>query len=131
LTGGGLPTEGVPAAFPVETGGRRTSQGDCNFGGARGSLERKGAAKPARLATAGDAVIQPAAFTMEPLASLVPAQFPPAPPPGGCNILNLRLGPINLNVLGLVIQTNTIVVNVTGVPQQGLLGNLLCALLGP
>ena len=47
---------------------------------------------------------------------------------GSCEILNLTLGPINLNLLGLVIQTNTINVRIAAQPGSGnLLGNLLCA----
>lgn len=43
-----------------------------------------------------------------------------------CNILHLVLGPINLNVLGLVVTTNQIVVDVSAIPGAGnLLGNLL------
>lgn len=46
---------------------------------------------------------------------------------GACNILNLTLGPINLNLLGLQITTNQIVVNITAISGPGnLLGNLLC-----
>jgi len=46
-----------------------------------------------------------------------------------CQILNLVLGPLNLNVLGLVISIpNPIVLNITAVPGAGnLLGNLLCS----
>ena len=46
-----------------------------------------------------------------------------------CPILNLVLGPINLNILGLDISVpNPIVLNITAVPGAGnLLGNLLCA----
>lgn len=50
---------------------------------------------------------------------------------GTCQILDLTIGPINLNLLGLVVQTNTIHLNITA--QQGpgnLLGNLLCAVAG-
>ena len=44
-----------------------------------------------------------------------------------CQILHLDIGPINLNLLGLVIQTNRIVIDITAVPGAGnLLGNLLC-----
>ena len=44
-----------------------------------------------------------------------------------CEILNLTLGPINLNLLGLVVQTNTINVRIAAEPGSGnLLGNLLC-----
>jgi hypothetical protein len=55
------------------------------------------------------------------------AQLPPIP--GACQILNLRLGPINLNLLGLVVRTNQINVRIDAVPGAGnLLGNLLCGI---
>ena len=45
-----------------------------------------------------------------------------------CPILNLTVGPINLNLLGLVVKTNTIHLTITAVEAPGnLLGNLLCA----
>jgi hypothetical protein len=45
-----------------------------------------------------------------------------------CQILNLVLGPLDLNLLGLTIHLNTVVLNITAVPGNGnLLGNLLCA----
>jgi hypothetical protein len=48
-----------------------------------------------------------------------------------CEILNLVLGPIHLDLLGLVVDTNQIVVLITAVPGAGnLLGNLLCAVAG-
>ena len=43
-----------------------------------------------------------------------------------CPILNLSLGPINLNVLGLAVDTSQICLDVTAVPSGGLLGQLLC-----
>ena len=44
-----------------------------------------------------------------------------------CGILNLTLGPLHLNVLGLVIDLNQVNLNITAVPGAGnLLGNLLC-----
>jgi hypothetical protein len=45
-----------------------------------------------------------------------------------CEILNLVIGPIDLNLLGLTVSIpNPIVVNITAVPGAGnLLGNLLC-----
>jgi hypothetical protein len=60
------------------------------------------------------------------------AAQPPLPPiPGACEILNLRLGPINLDLLGLVVRTNRIQVRIDAVPGPGnLLGNLLCAITG-
>ena len=47
---------------------------------------------------------------------------------GSCSILSLTLGPLHLNVLGLVVDLNQVVLNITA--QQGpgnLLGNLLCS----
>jgi hypothetical protein len=54
------------------------------------------------------------------------AQVPPV-----CSILHLELGPLDLNLLGLRVQLNRVVLDVTAVPGPGnLLGNLLCALTG-
>jgi hypothetical protein len=45
-----------------------------------------------------------------------------------CSILNLVLGPLNLNLLGLNVTLNQVVLNITAIPGVGnLLGNLLCA----
>jgi hypothetical protein len=49
-------------------------------------------------------------------------------PPATCQILNLTLGPLDLNVLGLMVHLDTVHLAITA--QQGsanLLGNLLCA----
>jgi hypothetical protein len=55
------------------------------------------------------------------------AQVPPIP--GACQILNLVLGPINLNLLGLSVRTNQINLRIDAVPGAGnLLGNLLCGI---
>lgn len=55
------------------------------------------------------------------------AQLPPIA--GACQILNLQLGPINLNLLGLVVRTNAINIRIDAVPGPGnLLGNLLCGI---
>jgi hypothetical protein len=57
------------------------------------------------------------------------AQLPPIP--NACEILNLVLGPIRLDLLGLVVRTNRINVRIDAVPGPGnLLGNLLCAITG-
>jgi hypothetical protein len=50
--------------------------------------------------------------------------------PRHCTILHLDLGPIFLDVLGLQVTTNEIVLDITAVAGPGnLLGNLLCALV--
>ncbi len=46
-----------------------------------------------------------------------------------CQILNLTLGPLNLNLLGLRVHLNQVHLQITGVTGPGnLLGNLLCGL---
>ena len=47
---------------------------------------------------------------------------------GGCQILDLVLGPLHLDLLGLVVDLNQVHLNITAQPGPGnLLGNLLCA----
>lgn len=51
--------------------------------------------------------------------------------PGVCDILFLEIGPINLNLLGLVLDTQPIVIDLDAQPGPGnLLGNLLCGIVG-
>ena len=48
-----------------------------------------------------------------------------------CEILHLELGPIDLNLLGLVVHVDQIVIDISAQPGPGnLLGNLLCAIAG-
>jgi hypothetical protein len=48
---------------------------------------------------------------------------------GGCSILDLTLGPLHLNLLGLVVDLNQVHLTITGQTGNGqLLGNLLCGL---
>jgi hypothetical protein len=63
-------------------------------------------------------------------AQVPPADELPVPTPGACPVLNLVLGPIDLNLLGLRVATNEIRALVEAVPGAGnLLGNLLCAVV--
>jgi hypothetical protein len=49
----------------------------------------------------------------------------------GCEILDLVLGPLDLNLLGLNVHLDRVHLNITAVPGAGeLLGNLLCAVAG-
>src|SRR5215218_7884206 len=53
------------------------------------------------------------------------------PTSGTCQILHLELGPLDLNLLGLMVHLDQVVLDITA--QQGpgnLLGNLLCAIAG-
>jgi hypothetical protein len=48
-----------------------------------------------------------------------------------CDVLNLVLGPLDLNLLGLQISLNRVVLDIVAVTGAGnLLGNLLCAVAG-
>jgi hypothetical protein len=48
-----------------------------------------------------------------------------------CEILDLTLGPLDLDLLGLVVHLDTVHLNITAEPGPGnLLGNLLCAVAG-
>ena len=79
-------------------------------------------------------------FTMEVLSGSTPgdatsaafqtAAFAPASS-HGCDILNLDLGPLDLNLLGLQIDLAPVVLDIVAQPGAGaLLGNLLCAVAG-
>lgn len=47
-----------------------------------------------------------------------------------CDVLNLVLGPLHLELLGLIVDLNQVVLNITADPAGGLLGSLLCSLAG-
>jgi len=48
-----------------------------------------------------------------------------------CGILDLVLGPLHLDLLGLVVDLNQVILDITAVSGAGnLLGNLLCAVVG-
>lgn len=66
-----------------------------------------------------------------PQAITVPAALPVtgAVPGLVCNVLNLNLGPLHLNLLGLVVDLNQVILNITAQPGA-LLGNLLCSVAG-
>jgi hypothetical protein len=52
----------------------------------------------------------------------------PAQATASCTILDLVLGPLHLDLLGLVVDLNQVHLTITAVPGAGnLLGNLLCA----
>jgi hypothetical protein len=74
-------------------------------------------------------VVMPARTTRP--ASAAQLGLPPLPGGRSCQILALDLGPINLNLLGLVVRTNQIQLRIDAVQGPGnLLGNLLCGITG-
>ncbi|MCV7289998.1 hypothetical protein H7J87_32205 [Mycolicibacterium wolinskyi] len=47
-----------------------------------------------------------------------------------CEVLTLVLGPLDLNLLGLMVHLDQVVLEITADPSGGLLGQLLCSLAG-
>lgn len=62
-----------------------------------------------------------------PFTSVVNLASQAAPAGQACPILDLSLGPIDLNLLGLRVQTSPICLEVTAYDGGGLLGDLLCS----
>jgi hypothetical protein len=60
---------------------------------------------------------------------VAPAQLPPVPE-GFCTVLDLVLGPLDLNLLGLMIHLDRVHLRITADPNGGILGSLLCSLAG-
>jgi len=84
--------------------------------------------------TATGAMVMPVAMnvvrgTAQPTQQATPAQITQQ---ATCQILNLTLAPLTLNLLGLVVEIpNPVVLNIFAVQGAGnLLGNLLCAITG-
>jgi hypothetical protein len=128
LKGGVTNLTETPVSIPASANGARANPSDCQGGdddheGGFGMLEhpRLNGATPA--AAGALALAQPAPFHGLVGGEIVQAQI--------CTILDLILNPIHLDLLGLVVDTSRIRVTITGNPAGGLLGNLLCALLGP
>jgi len=65
---------------------------------------------------------------MRPLSLTVPITARTAQTTGVCQVLDLVLGPLHLDLLGLVIDLNKIHLSITATPGGGILGNLFCGL---
>ena len=61
----------------------------------------------------------------------VPANHSQAQQPGPCIILDLVLGPLHLNLLGLIVDLNQVHLVISADPNGGILGSLLCSLTNP
>jgi hypothetical protein len=90
----------------------------CGLAGARVSQAKAAATLNRRLERGG---------TVRPFRINVPirAQTSQA---GTCPILDLVLGPLHLDLLGLVVDLNRVHLSITAVRGQGVLGDLLCGL---
>jgi hypothetical protein len=58
----------------------------------------------------------------------VPLRQAQAMAPGPCQVLDLVLGPLHLNLLGLIVDLNQIHLQITADPNGGILGSLLCSI---
>jgi hypothetical protein len=61
--------------------------------------------------------------------TLDPQALPPVPN-GVCTVLDLPVGPLDLNLLGLNVHLDRTELRITADPTKGLLGSLLCSLSG-
>ena len=58
----------------------------------------------------------------------VPVTLPVTAAQGTCQVLHLELGPLDLNLLGLMVHLDKVVLDITAQSGPGnLLGNLLCS----
>jgi hypothetical protein len=61
----------------------------------------------------------------------VPTQRVQALGPGPCSIVDLLLGPLHLELLGLIVDLNQIHLQITADPNGGVLGSALCSIAAP
>jgi hypothetical protein len=109
----------------VSSGGKLYSVGTLKGKAGKKKIKKEGVRLPAAVAN------NATASGSQAHSSQIPLPLPPLPAGNACSILSLNLGPINLNVLGLVIRTNEIQLRIDAVQGPGnLLGNLLCGITG-
>src|SRR4051794_17576614 len=125
-------TKGFKGTYTIERFATRNGK-MVTVGNVRGTMRKNGKTKrvakngvimPASVAGAGPADLPtpPATAAQQPPPNTLPDI------PNACQVLNLSLAPITLNLLGLVVRTNNIQVRIDAVPGNGnLLGNLLCS----
>ena len=66
---------------------------------------------------------------LAPATAAAPQALAPVPQ-GICTVLDLPIGPIDLNLLGLLVHLDRTELRVTADPNGGILGSLLCGLSG-
>jgi hypothetical protein len=126
------PVATVPATLPITgtitdaTGGTFTGTlSNIHFVNQNGVLAVAGTLTGTLTTALGQVLTLPAAG--------VPITLPigDAQASGSCQILDLTLGPLDLDLLGLMVHLDTVHLNITAQRGAGnLLGNLLCAVAG-
>ena len=113
-------TQAVTGTFTDATGGTGTFTGDMTitrFANQNGQLTAIGTVTGTLTDSLGNV-----------LGTVTQAISTPVSASGTCDILHLTLGPLHLNVLGLVVDLNQVNLDITAQSGPGnLLGNLLCA----
>ena len=121
VTGGG-PGSTFEGTFTID---RFVATADNNTAAAHGVL--KGTVTNTATA-AKSSVVKNVAW---PVSKGAPVAAAAVAPQASCDILNLVLGPLHLDLLGLVVDLNQVILNITGETGAGnLLGNLLCGITG-
>jgi hypothetical protein len=121
LTSKGVPVTGkfTPTRFVVNSAGKLIARGTLNM------VVRDVVSQ--RLAPTVVSIPVQSVSSAAPTSGLTAAALPA----GACQILNLVLGPLHLDLLGLVVDLNRVVLNIVAQSGAGnLLGNLLCAIAG-
>ena len=93
----------------------------CSLAHARVKAARVAAVKRINHSVRRDGVVRPLGFAVD-LRAAAAATGPT------CSVLDLVLGPLNLNLLGLVVDLNKVHLTVTAEPTGGVLGTLFCGL---
>ena len=133
----GVATSGSAAAAPPNTGGTLTAP---ITGSADNGSTFAGSFNPDRFAVQGGQLVAigdvtgtltNADGTTSAVTQAATLPVDVAQSSGSCQVLDLVLGPLDLDLLGLVVHLDQVHLNITA--QQGpgnLLGNLLCAVAG-
>jgi hypothetical protein len=95
----------------------------CALANAKVSLGQTAAVAKLNRAIARHGPLRPIGFTAQ-----VRAQTAATAPVGSCPVLNLVLGPLHLNLLGLIADLNQIHLVINADPNGGVLGRLFCGL---
>ena len=66
--------------------------------------------------------------TLRPIGLTVPVTAVASQAAPVCSVLELTLGPLNVNLLGLFIDLNKVHLTITADPAGGVLGSLFCGL---
>jgi hypothetical protein len=136
LTAASAAAAPAPTAAPTASAARATLDGAINevipgVGTFVGTFTPTGFARSGGQTTVTGLVqgtLTPLTGTPQTVSQTASAPVTAAQATGSCTILDLTLGPLHLNLLGLVVDLNTVHLVITAVQGPGnLLGNLLCA----